>query len=304
MTTSVFLIALAAPFLWALVNHADKFLLSKYFKSGGIGGLMIFSTLFSAFLIPVVYIMDKNAINISFENGALLMLSGVVNAIAILCYLYALYDEEASVVVPFMQLIPVFTFVFGFMFLGETLTQLQVIAGLIIIFGAGLLSFEFKRGERIRFKFKVTMLMIGCSVCFALYLTLFKLVSIEDGFWTGALWEAFGLILTGVALFGIKKYRMEFVQIFERNSAPIIGLNIGSETLTVIGNWLSTFASLLAPLTLVALVSSYQPVFVFIMGIIATILLPHLVTEKISKGALLHKGLAIVIVVFGTYLLY
>lgn len=264
---------------------------------------MIFSTLFSVVLLPLVYYMDSNVLSIGLWGAAILMLAGVLNATAILLYLYALDTEEASVVVPFMQLIPLFSFILGYIFLGDTLTDKQVVGGLIIILGTSILSFGLGDNKRLRFKWKISLLMTAHSFLFALYGTLFKLVSLRDGFWSGAFWEAIGLIAVGIILFCIPRYRQQFFTVFRHNSKPILGVNVVSEILTIGGNWLTAYATLLAPIALVTLVSGYQPVFVFVIGIFMTLFFPRLVGEKINKRALLHKGMAISLIVLGTFLL-
>ena len=304
MSANVIIIALGAPFLWSIVNHADKFLLSKYFKSGGVGGLMIFSTLFSVFLLPIIYFVDRDAIFVEGYGSLILICAGILNGIAILLYLLALSDDEASIVVPFMQLIPFFAFIFGYFLLGEVLTSLQLLGGLVIILGTLLLSIGFSERKKIKFKTKVSILMIGHSLLFALYETLFKFVSIKSGFWDGVFWEAIGLIFFGVFLYLIPRFRNEFLLVFKKNSKAIIGVNIISEIFTIAGNWFMAFATLLAPLALVTLISGYQPVFVFIIGIFITLFFPKISEERITKGALFHKGIAILIILFGTYFLY
>ena len=47
-------IALLPPILYAFTNHLDKFLLSKYFKGGHVGTLVLFSSLFCVFALPVI----------------------------------------------------------------------------------------------------------------------------------------------------------------------------------------------------------------------------------------------------------
>ncbi|MEY2664544.1 MAG: hypothetical protein RIT04_352 [Candidatus Parcubacteria bacterium] len=303
MTTAIFLIALAAPFLWSIVNHADKFLLSKYFKAGGVGGLAILSTLFSIVLLPIIYFFDQSILSINPQGALILMLAGVFNALAILLYLYALQEDETSVVVPFMQLIPFFTFVFGYFILGETLSAIQIIGGCIITIGVLILSLVKEKGMKMVFKWKVSALMIATSILFGLYGVLFKFVSLSDGFWAGAFWEAVGLILFGIVLFCISSYRKEFFSLFKQNSVPIIGLNLASEMMTIAGNWLMAYASLFVTVALVMLVSAYQPVFVLLIGTALSVFLPHLVKEDIRIKALAQKGIAIAIIVFGTYLL-
>jgi drug/metabolite transporter (DMT)-like permease len=232
------------------------------------------------------------------------MLAGLANAFAIWFYLKALTEDESSVVVPFMQLIPIFTFLLGYLFLGELLTPNQMLGGVIIIIGAAILSLELTAGQPVRIKLKIVWLMIGCSFLFALYTVLFKFVSITEGFWLGAFWEAIGLILSGFIFFAVKSYREEFFQVFRDNSKPIIGLNLLNEAITIAGNWVTTFSSLLIPVALVSLIAGYQPLFVFIIGILLTLFIPKIAAEDISRQALVQKILAIAIVIYGTYLLF
>ncbi len=303
MSLGLFLFAALAPLLWAISNHTDKYLVAKYFKGGGVGGLMIFSSFFSIVLLPFIIFFSPTVVDVNLSGALILILAGVANAFAIYCYLLALNEDESSVVVPFMQLIPIFTFILGYFILGETLTKNQLLGGAIIILGATILSLEFIAGEPLKIKTKIILLMSGCSLLFSLYTVLFKLVSVADGFWTGAFWEAVGLIVAGCIFFSIKSYRQEFFQVFKENSKSILLLNLFNESLTIAGNWVMTFTTLLAPVALISLVSGYQPLFVFIIGIFITVFVPQWGEENITKSALLQKSAAIAIVIIGTYLL-
>jgi drug/metabolite transporter (DMT)-like permease len=276
---------------------------SKYFKGGGVGGLMIFSSFFSIVLLPIIIFFDRTAFSVDLRGGIILLLAGLCNAFAIYLYLLALNEDESSVVVPFMQLIPVFTFIFGYWFLGEILTSRQIVGGIIIILGAAILSIESISGQPIRIKIKIVLLMTAFSALFALYSVFFKLVSVNDGFWTGAFWEAIGLIISGFVFFAIKSYRQEFFQVFKENSKAILSLNLANEAITIVGNWITTFASLFVSVALISLISGYQPLFVFIIGIVITVFLPKIGEEDISRRALIQKGVAIFIVILGTYFL-
>jgi hypothetical protein len=54
-----FYIALAAPALWSAVNYIDKYLVEKYFKGGGIGALLIFSSLVGIIVIPFIPLFER-----------------------------------------------------------------------------------------------------------------------------------------------------------------------------------------------------------------------------------------------------
>ncbi len=296
------LIALIAPFLWALVNHADKYLLSKYFKVDGVGPLMIFSTLFGVFVLPVAFIIDPSILSLSLHDCLILIFAGLCSALFVLLYLQALQEEETSVVVPFWQTIPIFAYILGYIFFKETLTTQQIYAGLIILIGATILSFDIT--EKIKFKAKVVLLMLGSSFVYALYEALFKFVAIEESFWASVFWEHVGLIIFGLFIVTFfKKHRRAFLNTLKGNSAPIISLNLGSETLTIIGNLITNYVVLLAPLALVLLVSSYQPLFVFLIGITLSLLLPHIAQENLGKKIIVQKISAIIIIFIGSYLL-
>ena len=64
-----FLIALIGPFLYALSNHIDKILLSKYFKEGGAGTLILFSSLLAGTALPFIYLADRTVISIDVKSA-------------------------------------------------------------------------------------------------------------------------------------------------------------------------------------------------------------------------------------------
>ena len=60
-----FFIALIAPFLYAITNHIDKYLISKYIKEGKVGALIMFSALFGIFALPIILVINPMVLNIS-----------------------------------------------------------------------------------------------------------------------------------------------------------------------------------------------------------------------------------------------
>ena len=90
----------------------------------------------------------------------------------------------------------------------------------------------------------------------------------------------------------------------KRNSAGVFSINILNEILVLVGNFLFAYSFILAPVALVLLVNSYQPLSVLILGIILTLVFPNLVAEKIELKYIFQKLLAMVVVGVGTYLLF
>lgn len=299
-----FLIALVGPLLYAATNHIDKILLEKYFKEGGVGTLLIFSALLSALALPIFFFLDPTVFSVGLTSIAILAVVGILNVLVLWCYLLALKDEEASVAVVFYQLVPVFGYVLGFLILGEVLTQLQLIAMAVIILGTSIVSFEIDAENKFRLRKGTVPLMLAAAFFWALESVIFKMVALEEQLWRSLFWEHFMLALVGVLIFlFIRSYRNHFIAAVKRNSRGIIALNFANESLYMLGNVAFSVAYLLAPVALVLLAESYQPLFVLAIGIFLTLFFPRLTAEKITAKHLWQKGFAIVLTGIGTYLL-
>lgn len=297
-----FLTSLIGPFLWSISNHLDKILLSKHLKGIGKEALIIYSTFFGIFMVPVAIYFDNNIFNITISSILILILSGCLSAFAIYLYLFALEKDEASIVVPFFQTIPIFGFILGFLLLEETITKSQTVGSIIIIIGAILLSIDTKN---FRFKKDISLLMIGSSLSFALYESLFKFVSIDDGFWVSTFWQYLGLLLFGIILLCIRReYRSDLLHLIKIKNWKLISINILNEILTIVGNTFYNLALLMAPIAMIMTINAYQPIFVFIGGLIGSYFIPKIMKEDLRKKSLLHKSLCIILVCIGTLLIY
>jgi drug/metabolite transporter (DMT)-like permease len=299
-----FLVAIIAPLIWSFLNHADKYLVSKFHSVSGVGGLVTFSSIFSVVLLPFVLFFRPDVLHVSLGDGILLIASGAVFTLAVLFSMFALEKDDASYIVPFWQLTPVFAYVLGFFFLGETLLQHQIMGGAIVILGAVILSFEFKEG--IRFNTRPVVFMILSSLCLAISDVIFKGVSFEGDFWSSIFWNQIGMTLFGLVCFVlIRTYRTDFLQIVRSKNKKLLSINIVGEILLVTANVVNYFAMLLAPVSLVLLVNySFQPLFVFAEGVLLSVFLPHIATERLNKGHITQKILSIAIMGIGIYFVY
>lgn len=297
-----FYIAIFAPILWSISNHIDKYLLSKYLKVGNVGALAIFSFLVSIVFIPIIFIIEPSVLNITIREVLVLVSGGIISSVAIILYLYAMDGDEATIVTPFFQLIPIFLFLFGYIILGETLTSNQIISGLIIIFGAMILSIDINTESGYKIKKKLVLLMIGSSILYALYETMFKYVAIQQNFWVSNFWQYLGVLLSGIVLLiSVKKYRDGFIDMFKNNGKKIFFVNFTNEVVYTLGSVIFVFSTLLAPIALVGLVNAYQPMFVFLGAIVLTTFIPKISKEKIRGAHLAQKILAIIIIFIGSY---
>lgn len=298
-----FLIALLPPIFWSITNHFDKYLLSRYFKGGGVGALMVFSSLIGLLLLPIIVLLHPAVLQVSISS-IFIAINGFFYVLAVLPYFYALQKDEASICVPLFQLIPVFSFILSFLILGETLNNIQLIGGLLIMISAIAISLDLTDGKKIKFKKEVFWYMVLSSFLFALNFILFKFFAIQSDFWFTSFWEYVGFaIFAAFLLIIVKSYRVQFFNVLKINRVTVLGLNGINEVVNIIAKVSFNLASLLTPVTLVWIVNGTQPFFVFIYGIILTLLFPKISQENITKKVLLQKSIAIVIMFIGAYLI-
>lgn len=300
-----FFIALIGPFFYALTNHIDKILLDKYFKEGGVGTILLFSSLLSVFALPFFFLADRTILDVGGVQILVLAIVGILNVLVLLCYLIAVKNDEASVVVVFYQLVPVFGCILGYFILGEILTKMQIIAMMIVILGATIISFEIDIDNRFKLRKKVIAPMLAAAFFWALGSVLFKAVAIDENVWRSLFWEHLMLVIVGLGIFiFMRSYRNNFLKAIQSNSKKVLSINFLNEFLYIMGNVAFAYAYLLAPIGLVLLTESFQPIFVLIIGIILTIFFPKISQEKIQAKHIWLKIIAICITGVGTYLLF
>ena len=147
--------------------------------------------------------------------------------------------------------------------------------------------------------------MLLACILIAIAGIIFKYVTVENNFWISSFWEYIGLGLFGILIFVfIPKYRMEFMLMNKEGGARIFALNTGSELLTIIGNLLTNFALLLAPVTMVYLVGSFQPAIVLIMTLFITRFFPEILQENLTRKKLFPKIISIIIMTLGSAILF
>jgi drug/metabolite transporter (DMT)-like permease len=299
---SWFFIALWAPFLLACANHNDKFLLSRYLKEKSIGSIVIFSSLFSGVAIPIVLFVQSDVYAVSLVQGSALVATGMLSVLSAVFYLYALDIDEASFVTPFYQTVPIFAYFLGYFILGETLTLVHGLGSFVIIVGALALSLEFGR-RRIRFKRNVVALMLAASLLSAINGVIFKLIAVDKGFWLSLFWGFVGQVMAGLTLLVcVPGYRGDFLRLFKQQKVTGVLIAV-SKVLFSVSEAVTLYASLLAPVALVLVVNSFQPLFVFTIGIALTLLLPGVAKESLDRIKMLQKGAGIGFMLVGGYLI-
>ncbi len=299
-----FFLGLAGPFLYALTNHIDKHLLSTYFKEDGVLTLIMYSAMLALCVVPVALFFEPGVLDVEMRNMLVLAGVAVLDVVLLWAYLSALNEDEPTVVIIFYSLVPVLGLLFGYFILGETISSMQLVAMVIVIAGATIITVEFLGGGSLRLKWKTTGYMLIACTCWALETTVFKMVALEESVWRSLFWECLMLGMFGVGIFALSpKYRHVFLKQFRKNSKAVVSLNVLNEGLYTAGNIAVAFASMLAPVALILLLNAFQPIFVMVIGAAIAIFFPKFATERATRHQVIQRLVAIVVTGVGTYIL-
>lgn len=297
--------ALSGPVLWAISVHLDKYLVERFFKDSDVAVLLVFTASIGLLFLPFIWLYGPDVTAPGAASIAVITASGVLYMGALLLYLRALQTEEASVVAPFFQASPLFGYVLAYFVLGETLSGRQMIGGVLIIAGALIVSLKlgsFSSAGGSRFKARLALLMLACGFALAVSTLIFKIFAIRTEFWTTTFWLFVGEAIFGAGLLCMRAYREQFFTLLRTNTVALLSINASNELINLGGGLGSRYALLFAPLSIVQAIGSTTTLFVFIFGVLLSVVSPRLGRESLSGRELAQKGVAAALVATGVAL--
>jgi drug/metabolite transporter (DMT)-like permease len=258
--------------------------------------------------LPFIWLYEPDVTAPGAASITVIMASGVLYMGAMLLYLRALQTEEASVVAPFFQASPLFGYGLAYLVLGESLSARQMAGGILIIAGALLVSLKFgssgngDAAGHSRFKARLALLMLACGFALAVSTLIFKIFAVRTAFWTTTFWLFVGEAVFAVALLSIRAYREQFLILLRTNTAALLSINASNELINLGGGLGNRYALLFAPLSIVQAIGSTTTLFVFLFGVLLSVVSPRLGRENLSTRELVQKGVAAVLVATGVAL--
>ncbi|MEJ0020311.1 MAG: EamA family transporter [Acetobacteraceae bacterium] len=295
------LFAFAAPMLWAISTHIDKFLVDRYAHRGDVGVLVVFTGMTGLIVAAAIWLLLPTTLALPLSSIALIVASGALSMLAMYFYLDALQTEDASAVAPWFQAAPLFGYALGYAVLGETLTPRQVLGGALIVGGTIVLSLG--RGFRRGLNLRLAGFMLACAFTLALSTAIFKLFAVEDEFWSTTAWTSAGQALVGLLLLARGSTWRQLVMMLRGDAPLVVSVNAANEAINLAGSLAQRYALVLAPLSLVQAIGGTAPLFVFAFGLALSAVSPRLASEDLSPAGLLHKSIAALLVVAGVVLI-
>jgi len=290
-----FFIAILAQILNGTVSIFDKFLLQKTLRPTTFAFWISLTSLGAFVLLPFDFAIPTG------EQWFINLAAGATFSLALVFMYEALQKEELTRVVPTLgTLIPIFTLLVANFFLGETLSQGQILAVFILIVGIIFLTYRHSPKPS-------NWLVLGSAALaafgFALSSVLIKEAFLEQPFAAGLAWSRLGGLVIIPIVLANKENREE---IFRKREIPkkgnIIIFGLG-RIFSGAGFILVNLAyAILSPAVVNAL-QSVQYAFIFLATLFLRRFWPKLLNEKISRRLMAARITGIIAVIIGSIIL-
>jgi len=178
----------------------------------------------------------------------------------------------------------------------------QITAFILLILGSIFITFEKQKSISLK-SLKITAL---AAFLFAITFILTKYVYLNQSFWNGFLWMRIGGSLTAPFFLFSKQVRDEIFRrksTFQKKTGTIfLGNQVVGASAFLLQNW----AIALVPLSFLPFINALEGtkyVFVLIFSILLSVKFPQFLKEKISKGIIVQKIIAISLIIGGLLLI-
>lgn len=316
------LIAILSYSINAGIYVADKFLLSKKIHSSityaffvGIWSIFNFVLLFFDPWLP------------NLQELGIDLFAGFLFLGTLVFWYKALHQSEATRVVPIVgALVPIFSFLFSFIFFGETLSERQLLAFVILIMGGVLISVKHTRfyrmkevGERVRrvfgdvlgplhARYRPTQRLIINSIVsalfFAAYYVMIKYVYSTQPFIGAFVWSRLGSFLGVLMILFVPEWRAQIVKHQKGQKSPKnMGFFISVRLLAAIAFIMLNWAISMGNVALINSLQGTQYVFLILLVIFLSAKFPDILEEELGGDVMLQKVMGTVMIGIGLYML-
>lgn len=304
------------------VYVADKFILSR----------KMHSSITYAFFVGIWSIF--NFVILIFDpwmpNPAELVLdliAGLVFLFTLIFWYKALHQSEATRVVPVVgALVPIFSGALSFIFLGESLSERQLLAFIVLIVGGILVSIKHTKFyvlSLVMERFKVVFgdllgnihagyrpmqrLLVNSTISaffFAVYYVLIKYVYETQPFVGSFVWSRLGTFIGVLLILLVPVWRQNIYEYQKGQKTPgnlafFFSVRLLAALAFIMLNW----AISLGNVALVNALQGVQYVFLILMVLFLSAKYPQFLNEELGGGVIIQKSLGATLICVGLYML-
>ena len=285
----------------------DNYISDVYFKEKDAVSQKLFygyGLIISSIFILMFTEFDFTALNP--YTLCMLLLAGVLSGIAGIPYIKALEIDNSTNLGIFIQLAPVMYLILGWLFLGEKMTTMQLIAiGVILLAPLLIVTTARKKSRKVRLK-AVLYAFLYVLIAVVGNLVFVKASSSDLSFINELTILLFGKgVANLIIIYTHPKWRRRFLTVAKKSQRKVFSPMVANLAMGLVKEYTYRLALLLAPaVTLASAVSdSSEPIFIFFAGILLTLIWPKFGREKLDKKTIIVHLIATILVVIGVVLI-
>lgn len=291
--------ALISPLLYTATNFIDKYLIEKLLPDYRVVPILSGSI---GFIAGTIFFALNGFTFIDHRDGAIILVTGILTLWGLVPYYEALMSEETSKIIILFQSIPIFVLTLSYIFLGETISQKQLIGFALILASAMLVS----ASSISDFKFKINkpfVLIIIVNLLWAVSAVLLKFSLGSYDLKTIINYEGWGVGIGALYLYIFSsEIRNAFNKTMKKLKKYTIGVMCLNEVIFITAKSVMFFAYSLGPAALVSVVGSAQAFWGILAGAVLTLLFPRIFKEDIGKDTIVKKVVCSAVMITGIWL--
>jgi uncharacterized membrane protein len=247
-----------------------------------------------------------NFSNITLPIALLIILSGILHGFAGVPYFRALELDESTNIGIFNQLAPVFYLILGWFFLDQSFSPMQLIAFAVILAAPLLIVLTARKKSR-----KVKLQAIFYALLYVVIAVIGNILFVKVSPENAQFPTSIGLVLIGksiadfIVAYGSPKYRKRFFAVYKSSHRKVLIPLIINAVVGGVQQFTYRAALITAPAVAVASAASdsAEPIVIFFLGLLLTLIWPRFGREKLNKKTVLVHLVATMLVVIGVILL-
>lgn len=300
------LVAIAVLFDSARI-YIDNYISDFYFK----GREAVSQKLFFGYAFVVVSILLAVIFGIDFSVAPastfwLLFLAGVLSSVAGIPYYRTLELDNSTNLGIFIQTAPILYLVLGWLFLGETISPSQLVAFLIIL--AAPITIILTTQKRSR---KVKLRAVFYAFLYVLISVSGNLIFVKENASDLSFPIEMSLLFMGKGVGNLiimavcRKWTRRFKNVYHSSHKKVLKPLFSTLSFSLVKDFAYRSALVLAPSVAIASATSdsTEPIVIFFMGIILTLIWPNFGREKLNRKNVIVHLAATVLVVIGIIIL-
>ena len=285
----------------------DNYTSDVYFKeNGAVSQKLFYGYTYILISVIILFFTGFDFISQNLMVILLLLLSGMLSSLSGIPYYRALEIDDSTNIGIFIQLAPILYLILGCFFLGETISPSQFIAFFIIIAAPLLIVLSSRKRSR-----KTKLRAIFFAFLYILIAVISNLIFVKANTESIDFVSEIAILFLGkgianlLIIYSYPKWRKRFLTVVKSSKRKVLRPLISNTIIGVIKDFAYRGALITAPVVALASAAadSSEPIVIFFMGLVLTLIWPKFGREKLNKKSVLVHLAATILVVAGVILL-